>query len=124
MTAARPLASRNRKNRRLGERFFGSGVTGLPIPSGRSPVERGVRRSESWASTPDAPPRPNTAPPRTTSASNFCALCALKPSDVELYVPASRPRPGVGSNGSQPYPRNQTSTHVCASWSVTCQKSS
>ena len=32
MTAARPLASRNRKNRRLGERFFGSGVTATADP--------------------------------------------------------------------------------------------
>ena len=28
---------------------------------------------------------------------------------------------GVGSNGSQPYPLNQTSTHACASWSVKSQ---
>jgi len=41
--------------------------------------------------------------------------------DASLYEAASEPRPGVGSNGSQPYPGNQTSTHVCASWSVTVQ---
>ena len=39
-----------------------------------------------------------------------------------VYGPSSCPRPGVGSNGSQPSPRNQTSTHACASWSTTVQR--
>jgi hypothetical protein len=42
--------------------------------------------------------------------------------DAAEYVPASCPRPGVGSNGSQPWPSNQTSTQACASWSVTVQR--
>ena len=47
-----------------------------------------------------------------------------KPADADEYGALSsptsgRPADGVGSNGSQPYPRNQTSTHAWASWSVT-----
>ena len=42
------------------------------------------------------------------------APLASKKSEEAVYGPRSRPRPGVGSNGSQPYPSNQTSTQVCA----------
>ena len=58
------------------------------------------------------------AVPEPTSAA---AVPGSKLLDEAEYEPASLPRPGVGSNGSHPKPSNQTSTHVCASWSVTVQ---
>ena len=72
------------------------------MPRGGSPAERGVRRFGSWPITPVPFPWPKTTPPVTTLESRRAAARASKPSEVELYVPPNRPRPGVGSNGSQP----------------------
>ena len=47
------------------------------------------------------------------------ALIASAESEAFVYVADSVPRPGVGSNVSQPCPANQASTQACASWSVT-----
>src|SRR4249919_2016335 len=58
-------------------------------------------------------PRPSL--PASTATATAASNCG---EELE-YAPAAPPRLGVGSNGSQPQPRNQTSTHVWASWSVT-----
>ena len=50
------------------------------------------------------------------------ALIASAESEAFVYVADSVPRPGVGSNVSQPCPANQASTQACASWSVTVQR--
>ena len=42
-------------------------------------------------------------------------------SEASVYDAVIVPRPGVGSNGSQPQPSNQASTHAWALWSVTVQ---
>ena len=47
------------------------------------------------------------------------APAASKFTPLYEYGPESCARAGVGSNGSQPQPGNQASTHACASWSVT-----
>ena len=52
-------------------------------------------------------------------ASTAAAAVMSKLGDEAEYEPARPPRPGVGSNGTQPQPRNQTSTHMCASRSET-----
>src|SRR4029079_10609047 len=74
---------------------------------------------------PDCPGWPST-PPSTPAAmalalSTFSAPGASNEIDDEVYGPPRLPRPGVGSNGSQPYPLNQTSTQACALWSFTRQ---
>src|SRR5262245_36129739 len=53
--------------------------------------------------------------------STFSTPDTLTEIDEVVYVPPRLPRPGVGSNGSQPYPLNQTSTQVCALRSLTAQ---
>jgi len=80
--APAPAARRSRKNNKLCVLFFGSGVTGLPLPAGRSPAERGFRRVGSCVMIP--PPAPNTSPPLTIPARSLAALSTLKPSEVEL----------------------------------------
>ena len=47
-------------------------------------------------------------------ASTAVAAEMSKLGDEAEYDPASPPRLGVGSNGIQPQPWNQTSTHMCA----------
>ena len=81
----------------------------------RSPAERGFRRRGSCGDNSSSGASPNTSPPLTIPARSFAAPAALKPATWSCMVPLRRPRPGVGSNGSQPYPRNQTSTYVWAS---------
>src|SRR4051812_22483865 len=54
-----------------------------------------------------------------TPEMNRWAEATRKSGDETEYAAESDPLPGVGSNGSQPYRGNQTSTHACASWSVT-----
>ena len=51
----------------------------------------------------------------------FGRACAARPSNEaeEDEARSGSERPGVASNGSQPYPGNHASTHACASRSVT-----
>ena len=66
-----------------------------------------------------SPRAPTAAAPNAAVAPS-----ASKKSDDAVYSARRRPRPGVGSNGSHPYPSNQTSTHVWALVSATVQRSS
>ena len=71
-----------------------------PTSPGRSPASgtRGVR----------------SGVVRRSSPRRSAATAASEP-DANVYSPPSVPRPGVGSNGTQPIPANHTSTHACAS---------
>ncbi len=67
-----------------------------------------------------------SSPSAATAAAPNAAVApsASKKSDDAVYSARRRPRPGVGSNGSHPYPSNQTSTHVWAFVSATVQRAS
>src|SRR5262249_49793971 len=87
---------------------------GCAVPSsGRSGEVRAVPKPSVLASL-----FPNLFRP-SAPASTAAAAPRSKLDDEAEYVPASPPRLGVGSNGTQPHPRNQTSTHMCASRSET-----
>ena len=93
-------------------------------PRGATPRRRATERGcPAWLVAENRSPASGTrggiVGPDSASSPRRSAATASSEDDANEYSPPNVPRPGVGSNGIQPSPANQTSTQACASWSVT-----